>query len=508
MEVPEVPIAEVDRRSRLITAAAPVLEAMMAELSDTRFSVLLADRNATIVDRRVGRHGLNRDLDRALAVPGVRYVEDVSGTNSLATAFELQQPIAVSGEEHFLEALRVFTCYGAPIRHPVTRRIEGVLDVTGPATEATTLLGPFLRRAVRDIELRLLEGSRIAERQLLTVFQEHAQTRRHAVLVLSESLVLSNPTATDLVRGSDHAALLSLTADLGPSAVVRRRMTLASGTDVIVEARAIKGTDGVLYDVVIARPLRTPSPPKPSPEQRAALAAIVGEPGTGRTTKGRIVAGEDAEYLDCDDAIDDESGWLRQVRVAVRESANAAVMVDNVHLLSERAMASLARFVRHATRPVVMTSSPTAPERFEHAALLSAASVRDDLRPLRVYGAEFGALVTAVLAELRPGHNLRLTPSAMRILAAQPWPGNLHELRSVLVGAVRGRSVGDITPEDLPVHMRTAPRRRLTVIETAERDVIMAALSANGGNKVAAAAALGMGRTTLYQRLRRYGSVG
>ena len=111
MEVPEVPIAEVDRRSRLITAAAPVLEAMMAELADTRFSVLLADRTATIVDRRVGRHGLDRDLDRALAVPGVRYVEDVSGTNSLATAFELQQPIAVSGEEHFLEALRVFTCY-------------------------------------------------------------------------------------------------------------------------------------------------------------------------------------------------------------------------------------------------------------------------------------------------------------------------------------------------------------------------------------------------------------
>ena len=144
----------------------------------------------------------------------------------------------------------------------MTRRIEGVLDVTGPATEATTLLGPFLRRAVRDIELRLLEGSRIAERQVLTVFQEHARTRRHAVLVLSESLVLSNPTATDLVRGSDHAALLSLTADLGPSTVVRRRMTLGSGTDVIVEARAIKGTDGVLYDVVVARPLRTPSPAK------------------------------------------------------------------------------------------------------------------------------------------------------------------------------------------------------------------------------------------------------
>src|SRR5437879_8974006 len=83
MEVREVPIAEVDRRGRLVTAAAPVLEAMMAELADTRFSVLLADRNATIVDRRMGRHSVGRELDRALAIPGVRYVEDVSGTNSL-----------------------------------------------------------------------------------------------------------------------------------------------------------------------------------------------------------------------------------------------------------------------------------------------------------------------------------------------------------------------------------------------------------------------------------------
>lgn len=41
-------------------------------------------------------------------------------------------------------------------------------------------------------------------------------------------------------------------------------------------------------------------------------------------------------------------------------------------------------------------------------------------------------------------------------------------------------------------------------MESAERDTNVAALRASQGNKVAAAEALGIGRTTLYSRVRRY----
>jgi transcriptional regulator of acetoin/glycerol metabolism len=61
---------------------------MAQDLTDTRFTVLLADSTSVIVDRRYGERSLTGALDRVMAVPGSHYVESVSGTNVLATAYE------------------------------------------------------------------------------------------------------------------------------------------------------------------------------------------------------------------------------------------------------------------------------------------------------------------------------------------------------------------------------------------------------------------------------------
>jgi sigma-54 dependent transcriptional regulator, acetoin dehydrogenase operon transcriptional activator AcoR len=106
MEVRGSVLSDIDRRSRLVVAAEPVLDRMAQDLVDTRFSVLLADSESIIVDRRYGQRSLTQALDRVMAVPGSQYVEAVSGTNALATAYELRRPISVTGSEHFLEALK------------------------------------------------------------------------------------------------------------------------------------------------------------------------------------------------------------------------------------------------------------------------------------------------------------------------------------------------------------------------------------------------------------------
>src|ERR1700691_4233985 len=123
MEVRGSVLSDIDRRSRLVVAAELVLDRMAQHLVDTRFSVLLADSASIIVDRRYGQRSLTGALDRVMAVPGSHYTEAVSGTNALATAYELRQPIAVTGPEHYLEALKQFSCFGAPIVHPATRRL-------------------------------------------------------------------------------------------------------------------------------------------------------------------------------------------------------------------------------------------------------------------------------------------------------------------------------------------------------------------------------------------------
>nr|WP_278189770.1 helix-turn-helix domain-containing protein [Brevibacterium sp. ZH18] len=55
---------------------------------------------------------------------------------------------------------------------------------------------------------------------------------------------------------------------------------------------------------------------------------------------------------------------------------------------------------------------------------------------------------------------------------------------------------------DLPPHLASAPRRVLSRWEQAERDSLLQALVDAQGNKVQAAELLGIGRSTLYRKLR------
>ena len=158
--VDDAEIEEVDRRSRLMVAATPVLDEMAAELDGTAFAVILADRNALLTDFRFGLDRLRPKLQEVGTVEGRRFREETTGTNSIATAFELRRGVAVRGEEHFIESLKGFSCYGQTIIHPVTQRVEGVLDITCLVEDDNPLLAPFVIRSARQIGERLLEQAR------------------------------------------------------------------------------------------------------------------------------------------------------------------------------------------------------------------------------------------------------------------------------------------------------------------------------------------------------------
>jgi DNA-binding NtrC family response regulator len=115
------------------------------------------------------------------------------------------------------------------------------------------------------------------------------------------------------------------------------------------------------------------------------------------------------------------------------------------------------------------------------------------------------ALVPFLLREITRGADIHLAPEAMRQLGKLPWPGNVAQLRQVLVETVAQQRSGVIQAEKLPPECRSLARRKLTQIEALERDAIVRSLQENGGNKADAANALGMSRATIYRKVKDFG---
>ncbi|SEM48235.1 Transcriptional regulator containing PAS, AAA-type ATPase, and DNA-binding Fis domains [Pseudomonas sp. ok272] len=124
------------------------------------------------------------------------------------------------------------------------------------------------------------------------------------------------------------------------------------------------------------------------------------------------------------------------------------------------------------------------------------------------------ALSEAILEELRSQHEL--DSQALALLGQHAWPGNIRELRNVLeraallsddlvLGASEIRAaIGNLVPvqrstvlalEPIPHESFSAARERF------DRQLIESALAHCGGKVIAAAAYLGLGRSTLYKKM-------
>ncbi|MEU6697836.1 helix-turn-helix domain-containing protein [Pseudonocardia sp. NPDC046786] len=157
-----------------------------------------------------------------------------------------------------------------------------------------------------------------------------------------------------------------------------------------------------------------------------------------------------------------------------------------------------------AATAATATGAGAAPRGPSHDALLARFRQSVTVPPLRSRLGDLPALVGELLAELAPGRDVRPSPDALRTLARYDWPGNVRELRAALEAALGRRPVGELTAADLPEFCQSAPRTALRPVDQAERDAIVAALRDSGGNRVAAAAALGLARSTLYRKIAQY----
>jgi transcriptional regulator with PAS, ATPase and Fis domain len=132
------------------------------------------------------------------------------------------------------------------------------------------------------------------------------------------------------------------------------------------------------------------------------------------------------------------------------------------------------------------------------------------LPPLRERSEDLPLLAASILERLSREAGVaipKLTPEALRRLAAHPFPGNVRELENTLTRAFVFRKGNAITGADLELTERASRRnsksRREYQVE--EREQIVQALRRTHWNVSLVSRELGIPRNTLYRKLRRYG---
>jgi DNA-binding NtrC family response regulator len=233
----------------------------------------------------------------------------------------------------------------------------------------------------------------------------------------------------------------------------------------------------------------------------------------------------------------------KELRLGKFESADGGTLfLDEIGELTLQAQVKLLRVIEQGTfsrvggnEPIAVDVRVMAATNRDLAKMVEEGKFREDLYwrlnvlslnicPLRQRKEDIPLLVEQFIERYAAPLGIEqpnVSEKAVELLMAYEWPGNVRELQNCLYSAITIAGGPTIEPADLPrrIYSDSEPSQaaglvtgQISLAETAaqatakaEREAINKALSETGGNREKAAELLGIGRKTLYRKLRHYG---
>ena len=568
------------RRSRcadMIAVAAPVMQHFHLLLADSSSMLILTDDSGCVIsamgDQRVMDAGRDNHLE-----PGGDWTEQTIGTNAIGTALAEQAAAQIHGCEHYCEAIQRWSCAAVPVFNPVTRRLLGIVDISGLASsfnpQSTALavaIGKGIEVAIErqlhlehEVLLQQLLGNRTArprgqvsvidrygqivhpldnskiktllqESGMLEDAQAHApddwphMLSRHAVntdlelvrhegsgigalLFHGESKTRSLTRPSQKNAAADHGApFANIRGDSPAMRAVKDRacQLAAAGLPVLIAGETGTGKELFARGIhALARGPQAPFVPVNCGGMAHELIAseLFGYTGgafTGASadgSKGKIVAADGGTL--CLDEIGElplelqpyllrvlEDGIVypvgaqegRQVQVLLVSMTNCALQEE---IAAGRFRSDL--FYRIASATIAI---PPLRERGDDAALLA-----------EYYACEFARRMDRSAPHF--------TAQALDAFCRYDWPGNVRQLRNVVETVMALTAHDQITLDDLPPELLATSAvddaEPGDLLQSVEKTAICDAIRKCNGNLTETAKLLGIARSTLYLRLRRY----
>ena len=450
--------------------------------------------------------------------PGGWWAERIVGTNGPGTALALDQPVHILGAEHFCRAWHPWQCAATPLHDPLTGRLLGAIDVSGPSRVAHPHTLELVRALGLAVERTLLAQGLARRVALLQRFHdEHARHPGDELVIVDRSGLVVCASAGARPELREGAIIESLSGGDAMNEEVRARLGVRA------QAPLSSGNEQLGWSLVLdARP--APRAPRPAPasgtrytfadlvgrspalleaRRLAEVAArndlpvlLLGESGVGkevlaqaihaasRRRRGPFVAVNCAalppELLESElfgYAPGSFTGAARGGSIGRFEAADGGTLfLDEIGELSHAAQAALLRALQEgeisrvgsvATRRVdvrVIAATQREPGAAVRTGLLRTdlyyrlAVLPCEVPPLRQHRDDIPLLVERFLerAAIELGvPRPAVEPEVWPLLAAYHWPGNVRELEN-LVRRLVAITHGIIGARDLPHELLVA----------------------------------------------------
>lgn len=514
----------------LLRAALPVLNRLKDSFADVPVALVLSDATGRIVARHADVRRQRDVMDRASAAEGFDFSERSVGTNGIGTVLVERRPMLVRGPEHYNALLENLTCAATPIIEPYTGRMIGSFSLACAMRDVHPLMTVMAGDIGRQIESRILEEAGDRHRRLVHAYlsMERAGT---AALVVDEDTVLANRLGLVHTGPELHPLLWRFLSEHGPVGPARMRVPLADGLyDAVVEPVHDDGAAAYSVRLLARRPRGRPDATSGSAAgvvgaagsvvagdrlhfhdevdrqletaaRHGELVALVGASGTGklRTALRTLRRRGARDPLVVEPHLD--PGWFAVARAAAVDGRG--LVLRRVHESPSPSAAQVGALAGTGA-PIALTADlDAADDGVVGMVRRFATTVR--LPGLGRNSEHLPSLVRGMLAERpEPESATRFASSVWDRLMCWHWPGNLAELQHTVVLLARRAEGGIVELDDLPDELR-AGRRSPGMLESAERKAVADALRAAGGNRTRAARALGIGRNTLYRKMREFG---
>lgn len=154
-----LPEEEIEQRRRESGLAGVIdeLSFLIGSGTDRAHMILVVTDADGVILWREGSSAVRRKADTFGFAEGATWTEDKVGTNAIGTALAEAAPVQLFAAEHFEMAQHPWYCTATPIHDPVTGRLLGIVDVSGPALTLHPAIQALVEATRRLAEARLAQ---------------------------------------------------------------------------------------------------------------------------------------------------------------------------------------------------------------------------------------------------------------------------------------------------------------------------------------------------------------